>query len=210
MHIYKVTDPEFRKYGRVIKNVDVSELAAALKKTELPEGVVYEPSVAALEALPVYEELQKTTYGELPIQIGYCNGHNCKMDAMEYHRSSEINVAGTDAILLLGLKQDVEEDFTYDSAKAEAFFLPEGTAIEVYATTLHYAPCSAKESGFQVGIVLPKDTNLPLEGEHKAGDEDALLTARNKWLIAHPDAKIEGAFNGIRGENITVDYKELL
>ena len=103
MHIYKVTDPEFRKYGRVIKNVDVSELAAALKKTELPEGVVYEPSVAALEALPVYEELQKTTYGELPIQIGYCNGHNCKMDAMEYHRSSEINVAGTDAILLLGL-----------------------------------------------------------------------------------------------------------
>ncbi|HIS32545.1 MAG TPA: DUF4867 family protein [Candidatus Limivivens intestinipullorum] len=210
MHIYKVTDPEFRKYGRVIKNVDVSELAAALKKTELPEGVVYEPSVAALEALPVYEELQKTTYGELPIQIGYCNGHNCKMDAMEYHRSSEINVAGTDAILLLGLKQDVEEDFTYDSAKAEAFFLPEGTAIEVYATTLHYAPCSAKESGFQVGIVLPKDTNLPLGGEHKAGDEDALLTARNKWLIAHPDAKIEGAFNGIRGENITVDYKELL
>ena len=119
-------------------------------------------------------------------------------------------MAGTDAILLLGLKQDVEEDFTYDSAKAEAFFLPEGTAIEVYATTLHYAPCSAKESGFQVGIVLPKDTYLPLGGEHKAGDEDALLTARNKWLIAHPDAKIEGAFNGIRGENITVDYKELL
>jgi hypothetical protein len=114
-------------------------------------------------------------------------------------------VAATDAILLLGLRSDIEEDFSYDSSKVEAFFLPEGTAIEVYATTLHYAPCSPAKEGFQVGIVLPKDTNLPLETEHKAGDEDKLLTARNKWLVAHPDAKIEGAFNGIKGENITIE-----
>ena len=35
--------------------------------------------------------------------------------------------------------------------------------------------------------------------------KDGLLTAKNKWLIAHEDAKIAGAFNGLKGENITID-----
>lgn len=204
MKIYSVSDPEFGKYGRIVKNVDFTELVAALKKTPVTREVVYEPSVPELEATSAYAPLRDITYGELPIQIGYCNGYNKTMNALEYHRSSEINVAATDAVLLVGLRQDLGEDFTYDSSKVEAFFLPEGTAVEVYATTLHYAPCSPKEEGFQVAIVLPKDTNLPLEKEHAAGDEDRLLTARNKWLVAHPDAGIEGAFNGIRGENITL------
>ena len=30
------------------------------------------------------------------------------------------------------------------------------------------------------------------------------LTAVNKWLIAHEDAEIEGAVNGLKGENITI------
>ena len=206
MKIYKVTDPEFRKYGRVVKNVDFTDLVARLKKTPLTRDVAYEPSVPELEAAKgVYKALQDTTYGEMPIQIGYCNGYNKTMNAMEYHRSSEINVAATDAVLLVGLRQDLEEDFSYDSSKVEAFFLPEGMAVEVYATTLHYAPCSPAEEGFQVAIVLPTDTNLPLKEAHTSGDEDRLLTATNKWLVAHPDAKIEGAYNGIKGENITIE-----
>ena len=35
--------------------------------------------------------------------------------------------------------------------------------------------------------------------------EDQLLFARNKWLIAHEDAKIEGAFVGLKGENLSVE-----
>ena len=38
--------------------------------------------------------------------------------------------------------KDVEADHTYDTSKMEAFLVPAGTAVEVYATTLHYAPCS--------------------------------------------------------------------
>ena len=34
--------------------------------------------------------------------------------------------------------------------------------------------------------------------------EDGLLTAKNKWLIAHEEAGIEGAFCGLQGENITL------
>ena len=48
MKIHQVTDKEFRKYGRVIKGIDFSELVEKMQDTPLPEGVVYEPSVAEL------------------------------------------------------------------------------------------------------------------------------------------------------------------
>ena len=194
MKLLSVNDLAFHKYGRVISNVDLTELVQVLKETPVPENVVYEPSVKALEELPVMKTLERVTYGEMPIQIGYCNGHNVLLNALEYHRSSEINIAATDAILLLGALQDVEPDYTYDTANVEAFLLPAGTAVELYATTLHYAPCSVNGQGFQVAIVLPKGTNYPLEGEHaavkdnKASNEDALITATNKWLIGHAEA----------------------
>ena len=126
------------------------------------------------------------------------------MNAVEYHRSSEVNVACTDVILLIGSEQDIEDDFTYDTSKIEAFLLPAGTVAEVYATTLHYAPCGVDGAGFRCVVVLPRDTNLDLEVQPDSAKEDKLLVARNKWLIAHPDAKIAGAFNGLKGENIQV------
>ena len=141
MKILPVNDVAFRKYGRVVKNVDFTELVKVLETTPVPQDVVYEPSVKQLEELPVMKILTEKTYGELPVQVGYCNGHNSKLNALEYHRSSEINVAATDAVLMLGCQQDVEEDFTYDTSKVEAFLVPAGTAVEIYATTLHYAPC---------------------------------------------------------------------
>jgi len=205
MEIKKVTDAAFRRYGRVVQNIDFSGLVEALNtKTPLPGNVIYEPSVAELEELPVFEELQTKTYGELPIQIGYCNGKNYLLNALEYHRSSEINVAGTDAVLLVGSQQDITDDFTYDTSLVEAFLLPKGTAVELYATTLHYAPCSAGENGFRVAIVLPRDTNLPLEKGHGSW-EDKLITAKNKWLIGHAEGGLpEGAHIGLTGKNISV------
>lgn len=203
MKINKVTDPEFRKYGRVIDGYDFSKLIKAMEHTPLPEDVIYEPSIEELEATDVAIDLKMRIYGELPIQIGYCNGHNSKLNALEYHRSSEVNIAATDMILLLGSREDVEDDFTYDTSKVEGFFVPEGTAIEVYATTLHYAPCGVDGQGFKCVVVLPKGTNLDVVNTH-ATAEDKLLAASNKWLIAHEDAHIDGAFNGLRGENITV------
>ncbi len=204
MQIKKVTDPAFKKYGRVVDNVDFSELVARLAETPCPEDTVYEPSVELLEQLPVFQELQTKTYGELPIQIGYCNGNNYKLNALEYHRSSEINVGGTDAVLLLGWQPDIAEDGTYDTSLVEAFLLPKGVGVEVYATTLHYAPCNAAEDGFRVAVVLPKDTNLPLDEEHKGG-EDGRLTAKNKWLLGHPEGGLpEGSPMGLVGENICI------
>lgn len=211
MEIKKVTDTAFKKYGRVISHVDVAELVAALKETPIPADVVYEPSVESLEKLPVKEELSRVIYGEMPIQIGYCNGHNKKLNALEYHRDSEINIAAEDAVLMLGSLQDVDADFTYDTSKVEAFLVPAGTAVEIYATTLHYAPCHVEDGGFQVAVVLPKGTNYELKAAHakvengKAPNEDALLAAVNKWLIGHAEGGLpEGSFLGLKGENLSL------
>ena len=205
MKIQKVTDPAFRKYGQVLEGYDFTGLIKEMKHTPVPEDVIYVPSVEELEALDVMKDLQNKGYGGLPVQIGYCNGHNKKLNAVEYHRNSEINVAVTDLVLLIGHQQDIEPDHTYDTSKIEAFLVPAGTGIEVYATTLHYAPCHVNEGGFQCVVVLPKGTNTELTFQTEKTGEDSLMTAKNKWLIAHEDAKIEGAFNGLKGENITID-----
>ena len=196
MNLIPVTDVKFKKYGRVVKDVDFKELIEEMKKTPCPEDVVYVASVPELEALPVFYELVERTYGEMPVQIGYCNGKNKLLNALEYHRSSEIDVAVSDLVLMLGKRADITEDFQYDSANVEAFLVP----------ALHYAPCNTEESGFRMVVILPKGTNLDLMKKHEnATDEEKLLFGTNKWVIAHPDAKIEGAFNGIIGENLKLD-----
>lgn len=205
MKIQKVTNPAFRKYGQVLEGYDFTGLIKEMKHTPVPEDVIYVPSVEELEALDIMKDLQNKGYGGLPVQIGYCNGHNKKLNAVEYHRNSEINVAVTDLVLLIGHQQDIEPDHTYDTSKIEAFLVPAGTGIEVYATTLHYAPCHVNEGGFQCVVVLPKGTNTDLTFQTEKTGEDSLMTAKNKWLIAHEDAKIAGAFNGLKGENITID-----
>lgn len=199
-----VFDPEFAPYGKVVEGYDLAQLTAAMQNTELPEGVTYVGSVAELEATDFGPEMSKRFFGGMPVQVGFCNGHNDALNAVEYHRNSEINVAVTPAILMLGKLQDVEADFTYDTAKVEAFLVPAGTAVQMYETTLHYAPCSVDGQGFRVTVVLPKGTNEDLAETLKTPGEDKLLFAVNKWLIAHEDAKIEGAFNGLKGKNLTL------
>lgn len=205
MKIQQVTDPAFRKYGKVVTEVSFEGILKEMEKTPLPDDVVYVPSVKEMEVLPEAEEVCKKCFGGLPIQIGYCNGNNKKLNALEYHRSSEIDIAATDLVLLLGCQQDIEKGDFYDTSKVEAFFVPAGTGVELYATTLHYAPCNAAEGGFRCVVVLPKGTNEELAFAPAKEGENRLLTAANKWLIAHEEAGIEGAFCGLRGENVTLD-----
>ena len=207
MKIQSVFDDAFRTYGRVVDGYDYKLLLERLEAgTPKPaDSVVYVPSVAELEDTPAYAQLRDNCYGGMPIEIGYCNGTNTKLNCFEYHRDSEIDIAADDAILLVARQQDIV-DGKIDSSRTEAFLCPKGTGVELYATTLHYAPCSAKKGeGLRVVIVLPKGTNTDLTFPTAKTGEDKLMTAKNKWLIAHEDAKIEGAFNGLKGENITLD-----
>ena len=209
--IKPIDSEDFAKYGRVVDGYDWSELLATLEScSPKPEDVVYVPSCPELEALDAMKYLSDNVYGGMPIQIGYCNGTNTKLNCLEYHKDSEIDIAADDAVLLLGSQQDAAGG-TYDTSKVEAFLCPKGTAVELYATTMHYAPCSAKlGEGFRVVIVLPKGTNYDKPEIEITNDEDKRLFASNKWLIAHPDAPeaSQGAVVAITGEN--TDIAELI
>ncbi len=222
MEVRPVSDPSFGKYGRVITGFEVGELAARMKETPLPEDTIYVADDPALREGPVCEAIAEaisySLFGGMPVQIGYCNGHNRTLNAVEYHRNSEINIPVTDAVFIVGQQQDIEADFTYDTSKMEAFYAPAGSVIELYATTLHYAPCDGKDDGFKVVVVLPEGTNTELPAKKKqmaqAGDtvqsvsiaEDRLLFAKNKWLIAHEESGLgaDGAFVGLKGENLKI------
>jgi hypothetical protein len=202
-----VSDKSFKPYGYVVEGYDFSELLKTLDETtDKPDaGTIYVPSDPKLEALPVFAELRDRAFGGIPIQIGYCNGFNTKLNCLEYHRGSEICVASDDIIMLLAKLQDVESG-KIDTSKVEAFLLPKGTGILYYETSMHYAPAKAK-APFRSIIVLPRQTNTDLPKFIAKNDEDKLLRARNKWLLAHadaPEAK-QGAVIGITGKNIDVE-----
>ena len=206
--IESVYDPSFSAYGQVLEGYDTAELVEEMKKIPLPEtGVDYRPSIEALEALDIFDALTARAYGEMPIQLGLCWGRNRKLNCLEYHRDSEINIGEKDFILLLAKRDDVV-DGMLDTDKVRAFLVPAGTAVEVYATSLHYSPCHTPEGGyFRTAIVLPKGTNEPLQPVDAVSAEDKLLWARNKWLYAHPDAPeaADGACVGMTGVNIDLD-----
>ena len=209
MQLISVHSKEFEKYGKVLTGYDVSALLDAMNKIDLPaEGVAYEPGIDSLEACTdLYKDFTDRAYGGMPIQIGYCNGTNTKLNCLEYHRDSEIDIAASDCVLLLARQQDAADGKILDSSLVEAFFCPAGIAVELYATTLHYAPCSAKlGASFRVVIILPKGTNYDAPKIEIKNEDDRRLFASNKWLIAHadaPEAK-NGAVIGISGENIDI------
>ena len=206
MKIYSVSDHAFKPYGKVLTGFDTAALVAAMKTIPMPEsGTAYEPGIEVLEACGIFNEMRDRAYGGMPIQIGMCWGYNTKLNCLEYHRDSEVNAGETDFVLLLA-KDDAIEDGMLDTAKVKAFRVPAGTAVEVYGTTLHYAPCQTTEAGFRVAVVLPKGTNTETPVFEAKSEEDTWLTARNKWLLAHPDSSEAktGAHIGLTGKNIDI------
>ena len=187
MHIYSAADPAFKAYGRILEGYDTAELIQAMEKIGLPaDGTAYEPGIESLEACAVFREL-------------HC---------LEYHRDSEVNIGSADFILLLARQEEIE-DGVLDTGKVKAFRVPAGIPVEVYATTLHYAPCHTDAgAGFRVAVVLPRGTNTDKPHFTPKCEEDSWMTARNKWLLAHPDSNEakNGAHIGLRGLN--TDIKE--
>ena len=204
--IKRLTPASFRPFGRIMGEYDFSELINYMvRDTTIPqEGNIYLASVSEMEAMPLAERLRNEFYGRMPIQIGYCNGPNSTLNGLEYHIGSEIDVAVTDLVLILGRLQDVEEG-KFDVSKAEIFFVPAGSALQLYETTLHFAPCKTDPAGFKCIVILPRGTNEPLTKEERGSDPR--LFARNKWLLAHPERKPlmdKGAWAGIVGENVEI------
>jgi len=201
MEIIDVHDSRFLKFGKVLPG-NFKKILALLRDTPMPEhGTIYVGSDTRLEESDILSAFSKDYYGEMPVQIGYCNGHNQKLNCLEYHKGNEINMANEDFVLLLASFFDIENG-KLDTSKVVAFRVPAGVAVEIYATSLHYAPCGIHGSGFKTLAVLPRNTNeeIPLN------PDDPLLWARNKWLLAHPESNEAktGAYIGLMGENIEI------
>ena len=209
--IYSVFDDEFKPYGRVVKGYNFTELCDyMLTETSIPEsGNVYYPSIEAMENMPVFDEVQNTLYGGMPIQIGYCNGRNTTYNGFEYHKGSEINVAVTDFMLVLGHTWQIEDN-KFFVGNEKVFFVPQGPAVEMYQTTLHLSPCRTCDDGFKDIVILPRGTNTPLDKKCVSGDpESVLLLQKNKWVLAHKDREPlvrQGAHIGLIGENKELKY----
>ena len=204
LNIYSIRDEKFKKYGKVY-DIDTNEVVEICKNIPLPEvGSSYQLSVAELEASASADMIKEIAFGGCEAQIGLCMGFNTEMNAMEYHKSSEINIAVTPLVVLLGCSYDIDGK-RYDSSNIEAFYLESGEMIEIYGTTMHFCPCQVSDEGFSNIVVLPKNTNDLLD--KPSGDE--LLFKKNKWLICHEknEALInKGVFPGIYGENYCIKY----
>lgn len=209
MKIQNIESENFKRYGKVLSGYDFSELFSLLSKTEIPsDGIFYTGSSPKLEACREKEILEKRGFGAFPIQIGYVNSKNRVMNCLEYHKSCEFNIAMDDVILILGDARDVTDN-GYDSEKAEAFLVPGGTGVELYSTTLHYAPIAVHDEGCRVICVLPRGTNGEYVEFERKTVEDKACFGVNKWLFAHPDSPEakNGAFVFINGKNI--NFKDL-
>ena len=208
MKIYSVFDPEFKPYGQIVDGMEatVQEILSVLKDAPQGPAVDYVPEYEPLQELPAMVEISEHCYGGMPVQLGWCNGHNTRLNCLEYHRDSEFNLGTEDFILLLA-KQDEIVDGVLDTAKVKAFKAPAGVLVEVYATTLHYAPCHCDpDQGVRVLVALPQGTNTDKPVIQNRTTEDKLLWARNKWLLAHPESSeaAQGAHVGLSGENIDI------
>ena len=203
MKIHSVFEDIFAPYGKVLEGYNTDELLRTMNQIPLPDnGTSYEMALQELEQCAVYDDLRNRAYGGMPIQIGMCWGRNSKMNCLEYHKGSELNLATHDLILLLA-KQEEIIDGKLDTSKVKAFRVPAGVLVECYATTLHYAPCHiSQQDGFRMAVVLPMCTN----GPKPDGVEDAMLFGCNKWLLAHPesDEAKQGAYVGLIGDNIDI------
>ena len=181
MEILSVFDSAFKPYGKVVTGMEdtCKEILTALEKTPLPAGTDYVPSEPLLQNLPAAVQVSENLYGGMPVQLGWCNGHNTKLNCLEYHRDSEFNLGTQDFILLLAKMDDIDENGKLDTAKVKAF---------------------------RVMVALPWLTNTDKPALRQLAPEDKLLWARNKWLLAHAESSeaAQGAYVGLVGENIDI------
>lgn len=201
--IYTIHDPEFVPYGTPITDVDTSEIVRAGEMILLAGGGGYKASVPEFEALQIHNIIRDRFFGQMPAQTGFVWGKNNKMNALEWHKNSEINVAVDDIVLLLGQLDEIE-DGMYHSDKVKAFYLEKGEMAEVYATSLHFTPCTVKKSGMGAVVGLPLGTNTALERPAT----DRFLRNKNKWLICHYEnysMTEKGIEGNILGVNIEIN-----
>jgi hypothetical protein len=205
--LYSTTSTKFKEFAKILPFKDAIDAYNYVRKTIIPQtGNQYvahdEQFVNELKNTTIFDEI----FGYVPLQYGFVNGHNRKINALEFHKSSEVNISVDDMILFFGHARDIQNN-TYDLNNAVAFYIPKQTAFEVYPEVLHFSPCAVTNNGFRCAVILPLGTNTDL----LKSPTDAMLFKKNKWLLAHKEAThiIErGAQIGLSGVNTEIQLIE--
>ncbi|EAE1273829.1 DUF4867 family protein [Listeria seeligeri] len=202
--IKSINDFSFRTYGRIIEE-NIQDVLVYVTKNFLPLelGNAYSPSLSTVEQFESIQRLSHRVYGHLDVMGGVVTGYNQVLNGIEYHQGSETIIAASDCIMVVGHLWDMKND-TFDSALCECFYIPQGTIVECYSTTLHYTPICVSDAGFTTICLLLNGTGDMLN--KKMG----ILKKRNKWFIAHSEniEKVQaGDFQGLTGKMIKINYK---
>lgn len=205
--ILSVEDDKFSPYGIVHDGYNVDSIVQYMEERPLVKDLFINNDPYLSQNMQAHY-LSQCIFGQLECSIGSFIAQNQKMNAMEYHRHSELLVTASPLILILSHISKIHNS-TFRSSEAEIFYAPVGKVIELFATTLHFAPCAASVlQGVRQAVILLKGTNTPLDKPlEKFPAENKLLFQKNKWLLAHPEASdllAQGAYAGINGDNITI------
>lgn len=202
LHIQDIHDASFQTYGRIIES-DIEEAILYVEKSIHPQKTVslYLASIKDIEELSSIQKLSVMIYGYMDVMAGIVTGCNHVLNGIEYHQGSETIIAVTDFVLIVGHIWDMK-GHTYDSSLCELFYVPKGTIVECYSTTLHYTPVCVSNEGFCTICMLLKHTGDSIERQ-------GILKKKNKWFIAHCDNKekiASGDYPGLLGEMIKINY----
>ena len=202
--IRSIHDQSFITFGRIIDdNIQEALEAVSAIVQSSQDGNRYIPSVPSIEKLTSIQSLSQKVYGYMDVMAGLVIGHNEVLNGIEYHQCSEVILALTDYILVVGHRWDMKEN-TYDSSLCEIFYVPQGTIIECYATTLHYTPICVNDEGYQTICLLLRGT-----GDVLTDGPQSILKRKNKWFIAHSQnfEKVQsGDYPGLLGKMIHIRH----
>ena len=81
-----VNTSSFAPYGYILEGDFQDALRFLEEESQLPlQGNVYVREDEDLTALPSSAYAQERVFGCAPMQVGYCNGNNTKLNCMEFH-----------------------------------------------------------------------------------------------------------------------------
>jgi len=209
LNIQSIEDSSFNRYGRILQRNDFTPVFEYLRDETLIPIIenVYIANDPKLESKCRNLPGVFNVFGDMPVQFGYVNGNNSKLNSLEYHKSSEVDIALTPLVLFLARSEDIRDN-QFNSNQVETFYVPQNTVFELFPLTLHFSPCKVSESGFKCGVILPYGTNMNfIKAKSYDVIENQLLLKTNKWLIAHKEHQkmIDlGAFVGLIGPNLEI------
>lgn len=211
LDILALDAPGFRQYGMVHPEIRAPRMKEYVLAHKPEGGEIYVPCEQALMKMEESRVIAESLFGQTACQIGYFHGRDTKLNAVEYHKCSEVLILFEPAVLILGSVWDIEDGHV-DSSRMKLFYVPADTCVELYATTLHYSPLMATGRGVCQVVAQSAGTNTPLQTEKAIRiSTDKYLLQRNKWVLAHKEYAAclgSGACEGILGTNITLSPLE--